>query len=102
MSTQLAFLMAGLAVSGEARHGEGHGDAVVQVAVEDSAVEGTAAPDDHAVVCGSDVTAHGPQVGGDGSDAVALLDLQLRCVPGSRLVPSAKAARTAGHGAARQ
>ena len=51
---------AGLAVSGETRHGEGHGYAVVHVAVEDSAVKGTAATDDHAVVCGSDVTAHGP------------------------------------------
>ncbi len=53
---------------------------MVAVGVDQGAVQGTAAPDDHAVVRGGDISAHGPQAFRDGSDPVGFLDLELCCV----------------------
>ena len=50
---------------------------MVAVGVDQGAVQGTAAPDDHAVARGGDISAHSPQAFRDGGDPVGFLDFEL-------------------------
>ena len=53
--------------------------------MDQGAVQGPAAPDDHAVVRGRNIGAHGPQAFRYGGDAVRFLDLELGSVSNDSL-----------------
>ena len=72
----------GLAACDQRGDGEGHGDPVIRVRADQSALKRTvpasaAAFDDQAVLLRYGQTAHGAQIPGDGIDPVCLLDPEL-------------------------
>ena len=53
---------------------------MIQAAVDDGAGEGSAAPDDHAVLCPLDITAHGPKFRNHDIQTVGFFDFQFLSV----------------------
>ena len=64
--------------------GEGHGDAVVAVAIDHGGVQRLAAFDFHAVLELIDLGSHGAEVVDDGGDAVGFLDAEFLGVADDR------------------